>query len=445
MNEGHAAFLTLERARELVQAGRDFGRGHGTTRRRNVFTTHTPVPAGNDEFPLWLVEKHLAAFWPELKLEREQFFDLARRPLPEGETFSMGVLALRNSLGRNAVSELHGRVARRMWNFLWPDARRGRGSHYARHERRSHCQLDGTPPSTSAGRVPGPGLVRSPGRPTSSGRGWMPFRTISSGRFGCISSGNWRSTCASVSAEAGPQADIIRCRSFRPGVLINPYALTIGFARRFATYKRADLILSDMDRLLEILNRPNRPVQIIFAGKAHPADDAGKRILQDVYRVVKRAEASGRLVFLEDYDINLARYLVQGVDVWLNTPRRPLEASGTSGMKAALNGVSEFLRPGWLVARGLQRAERMGDRRGCRSRGLGRAGRPGCRGACTVPWSMRSFRCTMSAIQGDLACLAGAHEGIDEDDHSALQHAPHGQGIRGAPVRSGVEVGMFRS
>jgi starch phosphorylase len=132
------------------------------------------------------------------------------------------------------------------------------------------------------------------------------------------------------------------------GVMLNPYVLTIGFARRFATYKRADLILSDVDRLFELINRPNRPVQIIFAGKAHPADDPGKRLIQEIYRTVKLAENGGRIMFLEDYDMNVARYLVQGVDVWLNTPRRPMEASGTSGMKAGLNGVLNFsILDGW--------------------------------------------------------------------------------------------------
>jgi starch phosphorylase len=132
------------------------------------------------------------------------------------------------------------------------------------------------------------------------------------------------------------------------GVLINPYALTIGFARRFATYKRANLVLSDVDRLLDLINRPNMPVQIIFAGKAHPADEPGKQLIQQVYRTVKRAETGGRIIFFEDYDMNLARYLVQGVDVWMNTPRRPLEASGTSGMKAALNGALNFsVLDGW--------------------------------------------------------------------------------------------------
>jgi starch phosphorylase len=132
------------------------------------------------------------------------------------------------------------------------------------------------------------------------------------------------------------------------GALLDPYALTIGFARRFATYKRASLIFSDLDRLLELINRPNRPVQIVFAGKAHPADEPGKMLIQEVYRIVKKAENGGRLVFLEDYDMNLARYLVQGVDVWMNNPRRPNEASGTSGMKAALNGVLNFsILDGW--------------------------------------------------------------------------------------------------
>jgi starch phosphorylase len=132
------------------------------------------------------------------------------------------------------------------------------------------------------------------------------------------------------------------------GALLDPYALTIGFARRFATYKRASLVFSDLDRLLELINRPNRPVQIIFAGKAHPADEPGKMLIQEVYRIVKKAENGGRLVFLEDYDMNLARYLVQGVDIWMNNPRRPNEASGTSGMKAALNGALNFsVLDGW--------------------------------------------------------------------------------------------------
>ena len=347
MNEGHAAFLTLERARELVQAGRSFEEAVVSTQPHNIFTTHTPVPAGNDEFPLWLIEKHLAGFWPQLKLEREQFFDVARHRTPGGESFSMGVLALRNSQGRNAVSELHEGVARKMWNFLWPDCPEAEvpithvtnGVHSANWmaRRMRHLldwylggdwyeRLDDTDLWTQVDRIPDSELLdvrfhlkrklafymRERVRERWMEGGYYPVQVVAS------------------------------------GVLINPYALTIGFARRFASYKRAALLLSDVDRLKRILSLPNMPVQIIFAGKAHPADEAGKRILQQVYRQVKRAELGGRLVFLEDYDINLARYLVQGVDVWLNTPLRPMEASGTSGMKVALNGGLNFsVLDGW--------------------------------------------------------------------------------------------------
>ncbi len=347
MNEGHAAFLTLERARELVKAGRDFEQAMALTREHNVFTTHTPVPAGNDEFPLWLIEKHLAALWPELKLDREGFFNLARRRWPEGETFSMGVLALRNSGGRNAVSELHGRVARRMWNFLWPDTPEDEvpithvtnGVHTANWmARRMRILLDAYLGPDWYDHLDDPAI-------------WAGLDKIPDDEL-------WAIRLHQKRKLAFYMRERVRGRwsdgGYHPvqvvsaGVLINPYTLTIGFARRFATYKRAELVLSDVDRLLKIINRPNWPVQIIFAGKAHPADDAGKRILQNVYRVVKRAEAGGRLVFLEDYDMNLARYLVQGVDVWLNTPRRPFEASGTSGMKAGLNGVLNFsVLDGW--------------------------------------------------------------------------------------------------
>ncbi len=347
MNEGHAAFLTLERARELVQTGHTFEQAIEQTCGQNIFTTHTPVPAGNDEFPLWLVEKYLSSFWPQLGLDREQFFDVARRKWPASETFSMGVLALRNSKGRNAVSEIHGRVARRMWNFLWPDRSVDRvpithitnGVHTANWMARRlghlleqylgadwYARLDEERVWSKLDDIPDAELwavrlhlkrklafyMRERVRERWTEGGYHPVQVVSS------------------------------------GVLINPYALTIGFARRFATYKRASLILTDVHRLLNIINRPNMPVQIIFAGKAHPADDAGKLLIQQVFREVKRAETGGRLVFLEDYDMNLARYLVQGVDVWMNTPRRPMEASGTSGMKAALNGGLNFsVLDGW--------------------------------------------------------------------------------------------------
>ncbi len=347
MNEGHAAFLTLERARELVASGYTFEQAIEKTRGQNVFTTHTPVAAGNDEFPLWLIEKYLAAFWPQLKLTRDQFFDIARHQMPQGETFSMGILALRNSNGRNAVSELHGDVSRKMWHFLWKDKDLNdvpityitNGVHVANWmARRMRVLLDKYLGADWMDRLDDPEL-------------WNNIDNIPDEAL-------WSVRLHQKRKLASYLRERVRDRwthgGFHPvqvvssGVLINPYALTIGFARRFATYKRASLVLTDVERLLNIVNRPNMPVQIIFAGKAHPADEPGKQLIQQVYRQVKRAETGGRLVFVEDYDMNLARYLVQGVDVWMNTPRRPYEASGTSGMKAAVNGALNFsVLDGW--------------------------------------------------------------------------------------------------
>jgi len=347
MNEGHASFLTLERARELVASGSTFANAAQKTLGQNVFTTHTPVPAGNDEFPLWLIDKYLAKLWPELGLTREEFVDIAKHQQPHTETFSMPILALKLSNGSNGVSELHGQVSREMWNFLWPEKAENdvpiqhitNGVHTANWMARRlkdlfekylgndwYDRLDDSKTWSKMDSIPDAELwavrqhlkrkltfyMRERVRDRWAHGGFHPVQVVSS------------------------------------GVLINPYALTIGFARRFATYKRANLVLSDIDRLLDLINRPNMPVQIIFAGKAHPADEPGKQLIQKVYRTVKRAETGGRLIFLEDYDMNLARYLVQGVDVWMNTPRRPMEASGTSGMKAALNGALNFsVLDGW--------------------------------------------------------------------------------------------------
>lgn len=347
MNEGHASFLTLERARELVASGFTFAQAVEKNRKQNVFTTHTPVPAGNDEFPLWLIDKYLANYWPELGLTREEFVAVAAHQQPHGETYSMPILALKLSGGSNGVSELHGEVSRDMWKFLWADRdvkdvpidHITNGVHTANWMARRlnnllekylgadwYDHLDEPELMKKLDAIPDPELwgvrqhlkrklafyLRERVRDRWAHGGFHPVQVVAS------------------------------------GVLINPYALTIGFARRFATYKRANLILSDVDRLLDIINRPNMPVQIIFAGKAHPADEPGKQLIQKVYRTVKKAETGGRLVFVEDYDMNLARYLVQGVDVWMNTPRRPYEASGTSGMKAAINGALNFsVLDGW--------------------------------------------------------------------------------------------------
>jgi starch phosphorylase len=348
MNEGHAAFLTLERARELVASGQTFQKAIDKTRHGNVFTTHTPVPAGNDEFPLWLVDKNLSNYWPELGLSRDQFVELARSHQPWGETFSMPILALRLSDGRNGVSELHGRVARRMWKFLWPEIEDENdipinyvtnGVHTATWlARRMRVLLN---------QYLGADWLEHLDEPET----WLKVDAIPDGELWDVRLHLKRKLVfygLERTRQRWMQADYHPIQAIASGIMLDPYVLTIGFARRFATYKRADLVFHDLERLLDIINRPNRAVQIIFAGKAHPADDPGKHIIQDVYRIIKKAENGGRLVFLEDYDMNLARYLVQGVDVWMNTPRRPNEASGTSGMKAAMNGVLNFsVLDGW--------------------------------------------------------------------------------------------------
>ena len=346
-NEGHSAFMTLERLRELAAAGMGLEEAIAQVRRRTAFTTHTPVPAGHDEFPLWIIDKYLNQLWNEIGFERESFIDLARQQRPWGEVFSMTVLAIKMSGRCNAVSELHGQVARRMWSFMWPEvseedipishitngihtnswlARRLKHLYNRYFDENWEDHLDEAAIWKAVDKIPDAEL-------------WEVRRHL-------------KRKLVSYMLERARQpwyaGKIHPIQVVASGVLLDPYALTIGVARRFATYKRANLILHDLDRLLELVNQPGRPVQIIFAGKAHPADEPGKRLIQDVYQAVKRAEFGGRLVFLEDYDINLARHLVQGVDVWLNTPRRLKEASGTSGQKAAINGVINLsVLDGW--------------------------------------------------------------------------------------------------
>ncbi len=347
MNEGHSAFLTLENVRELIAEGMTFDEAAQKLRKTNIFTTHTPVPAGNDQFPIWLIDKYFPSYWEEMKLTRDQFVELGKQTQPWGDTFSMPVLALHLSERCNAVSELHGEVARKMWNFLWPEreardvpiqnitngvhmgfwlARRMRllFDRYLGMDWMEH--MDDPDLWTRVEQIPDLEL-------------WDVRRHLKRKLINyAIESAreNWQSTKHSAS------------QVIADGVMLDQYSLTVGFARRFATYKRADLFFSEYDRLLKLINDQDRPVQIILAGKAHPADEPGKLLIQKVYRVAKDARSGGRIVFLEDYDLNIARLLVQGVDVWMNTPRRPNEASGTSGMKAAINGTLNFsVLDGW--------------------------------------------------------------------------------------------------
>jgi glycogen phosphorylase len=347
MNEGHSAFLALERILELVRQGKTFEQAAQVVRKTNVFTTHTPVPAGNDQFPLWLVDKFFSHVWPELGLTRDAFVDLGRQATPWGESFCMPVLALHLSDQTNGVSELHGQVSRRMWNFLWPNRRvedvpishitNGvhTGTWLARRLRLLFNRYLGV---DWMKRIDDPGM-------------WSQVENIPDGELWAVRQHLKRKLILYINSRARAawqKGSIHPVQAVASGVFLEPYSLTIGFARRFATYKRGGLILRDYDRMMRLVTNADMPVQFIFAGKAHPADEPGKMLIQQVYRAVKDSRSGGRLVFLEDYDMDMARYLVQGVDVWLNTPRRPNEASGTSGMKAALNGVLNLsVMDGW--------------------------------------------------------------------------------------------------
>lgn len=347
MNEGHSAFLALERILEEVRQGSSFAEAAEHIRRSNVFTTHTPVPAGNDQFPVWLIDKYFSNLWPELGLSRDDFVALGHQTQPWGESFVMPVLALRLSDHRNGVSELHGHVSRAMWKDLWPgrnvdDVPIGHvtnGVHTTTWMNRRMRELfDNRFGPDWVDRVDDPDL-------------WAQLDQVTDEELWEIRRHLKRKLALFATERARQQwreGGIHAIQVVAGGSLLEPYSLTIGFARRFATYKRATLILRDLDRLLRLITNPERPVQIIFAGKAHPADEPGKRLIQEVYRAVKDNRSAGRLVFIEDYDMNIARHLVQGVDVWLNNPRRPMEASGTSGMKAALNGGLNFsVLDGW--------------------------------------------------------------------------------------------------
>lgn len=350
MNEGHSAFMGLERVRELVHHhGLTFAEAVEAVKANTVFTTHTPVPAGNDTFAYELVEKYFGAFWAQLGISREEFLDFARQDIDWGTRYSMTVLALRLSGHANGVSRLHGHVSREMWQFVWPGT--------PRDEIPIRGITNGVHAATwIAPRLQtlyrhhlGPDFQERIHLPaTWQGLDAVPDAELWAAHLDCkrdLAAYAGRKTAALYERWGESPEDIARAAS-----LLDPNALVIGFARRFATYKRATLILKHADRLRRLVNDPARPVQFVFAGKAHPADDAGKHLIQHLFQMA-RDEHSGfkdKFVFLEDYDIRMGRRLVAGVDVWLNTPRRPHEASGTSGEKAAMCGVPHFsVMDGW--------------------------------------------------------------------------------------------------
>jgi starch phosphorylase len=339
MNEGHSAFLAIERVRQLMaESGAPFVVAAEASAAGNIFTTHTPVPAGNDAFAHDLVAPYLASLGHGLGLDGDAVMRLGKvDPRASGGEFSMPVLAIRMADRYNGVSVLHGREARAMWRVLWPDL--------PEHEVPIGSITNGVHLGTWVTSELAAAYARAFG-PEWQERGadaamWAKVSEIPDEELWAIHQRARRDLCASIPDRVRAHA-AVRGIPFDPGRLpdpLDPDALTIGFARRFATYKRGTLLLRDPERLVRVATRAGRPVQLVFSGKAHPQDWGGKELIRDIVRASRTGALRGRVVFLEDYDMGIARALVSGVDVWLNTPRRPLEASGTSGMKAALNGV----------------------------------------------------------------------------------------------------------
>jgi glycogen phosphorylase len=350
LNEGHPAFALLEKIRERIEDQQmSFADAARDVRATSVFTTHTPVPAGHDVFPWEMMDKYFSAYYPRLGLNREAFLDLGRSPASPDAGFNMTALALRMSACHNAVSKKHGEVSRRLWQPLWPERPVAQvpidyitnGVHVPtwispwleflfnrylgpdwldHHDNPATWQLLDDIPERELWEV----HCRLKNKLIDRIREWTRRRWVAN-----------RMDCCNVAAG---------------GTMLDPTILTLGFARRFVTYKRADLIFHDLERLKKLLCDPSQPLQIIFAGKAHPADNAGKLMLQRVFNFARDPQLAGRIAFVEDYGEQLAQYLVQGVDVWLNNPLPPLEACGTSGMKAAVNGVPQLsILDGWWI------------------------------------------------------------------------------------------------
>ncbi|MFW5908199.1 MAG: alpha-glucan family phosphorylase [Desulfosalsimonas sp.] len=349
LNEGHAAFALLEKIRELVEQGENFTRAKQKIREISLFTTHTPVPAGHDVFPFELIEKYFKTYWPKLDLGKEDFMDLGRHPEKPDEGFNMTVLALKLSGKKNAVSCKHGEVTRRMWHSLWPEKAEKQvpidhitnGVHlaswiepkirllynkyfgegwYSAHDNPAIWEF----------------IEEIPDRELWQTHYWLKLKLIDYIRHKARN--RWSS------GETNPS------QISAMGTMLDPSVLTLGFARRFTGYKRPDLIFTDLERLKKMLHHPWRPIQIIFAGKSHPDDVNGHEMIHRIFDFARNPKIGGRVAFVENYNEQLSQYMVHGVDVWLNNPVPPMEASGTSGMKAALNGVPHLSIPdGWWL------------------------------------------------------------------------------------------------
>jgi starch phosphorylase len=347
LNEGHAAFVVLQRIRDLIERGESFESALAEVRRTTIFTTHTPVPAGHDAFPFNLVETHLAGAWGTLGSYRDAFLALGHYDNGSGPLFNMTALALRTAGATNAVSQLHGRVTRDMWGPIWPgmdeDKRPVRAITNGVHiptwiSAEMAALFDEYLPSNWRDVHDDPAIWEKVYEIPDEAL-WNARNALRNYLFAFIRERarmRWKEELVSAA------------RVVAAGTLLDPNALTIGFARRFTGYKRPELVFRNSERLLAILNASRRPVQIVFAGKAHPADETGKHHLQQVYRRAIDPMFGGRIAFVDDYDLHVAHFLVQGCDAWMNNPRKPLEASGTSGMKASVNGVPHLsIGDGW--------------------------------------------------------------------------------------------------
>ncbi len=347
LNEGHAAFVSLHRIHEAIDHGLAFSEALEAVRRSTVFTTHTPVPAGHDAFPFDLVQTHLASIWGSLGAHRDQVLGLGHYDNGSGPLFNMTALALRTAANVNAVSKLHGHVTREMWGPIWPDV--PEADRPVRHVTNGIHLATWIAPTLSKlldRYLPADWRARQ-----DDDTVWDAIQEIPDAEL-------WRVR----QALRGFLFTFIRERARRrwtedrvspsrivtAGTLLSPDALTIGFARRFTAYKRPELIFRDPARLARLLRARRRPVQLVFGGKAHPADEMGKRHIHQICAHAADPLFGGRIAFADDYDLHVARFLVQGCDVWLNTPRKPLEASGTSGIKASVNGTLHLsVGDGW--------------------------------------------------------------------------------------------------
>ena len=344
-NEGHTAFMFLERIRELVLDGCSFEQASEAVRESSVFTTHTPVPAGHDSFPFEMVEKYFGDYSEELGLTRRQFIELGAH---DG-AFNMTALALRTTGRRNGVSRLHGRVSRRMWRTLWPDTAEDRVPIRSITNGVHAPSWISTELSRLFDRYLGEDWVERHDDPDL----WKGVFDIPDEEFWDVHlrlKGKLLAFVRERARNRWSSGKVDPKQVIGMGSLVDPDALTIGFARRFTSYKRAALIFEDLERMRSLITDRWRPVQLLFGGKAHPADEHGKRLIQHIYSLAADHLLAGHVAFVENYEMHAARFFVQGADVWLNTPRRPMEACGTSGQKAGMNGVLNLsVLDGWWL------------------------------------------------------------------------------------------------